>query len=358
MILVDFSGILFQNIYGAINATKPKVDEETEKLVTTDFMPVARAFILSCLFKVQQEYSSTKGEICICLDNTRDGNWRREYLTSYKGSRKEGREQSNINFGEVFEDIDEFVDQLRKNSPWRVVDVPRAEADDVILCLAKQYAKTEPVMIISADKDMIQAQRHGDVVQFSPLTKKWVTPETKGGNMDFWLTEHIILGDDADEVPRITERTEFSPAFSKYLSEKGLEYTPRTFNALSWEEQESILDKFDVLTKKGTKDVWKQPRLGSVTIQKMIDAGKIEEFLDSNELYRENYERNKRLVLDDYIPSEIYNASVLKYIEGKKSITKDNTVAFKQYLASHGLERFSLSLPLNFIANGLDWGDI
>jgi hypothetical protein len=357
MILVDFSGILFQNIFGAINATKPSKNEESGKYKTSEFMPVARAFILSSLFKIQQEHSATKGEICICLDNTRDGNWRKDLLKTYKSSRKEGRENSEIHFGEVFDDIDEFIEQLRTNTPWRVVDVKHAEGDDVILCLAKHYAKTEPILIISADKDMIQAQRHGNVVQYSPLTRKWVTPETKGGNMDFWLTEHVILGDDADEVPRITERTEFSIPFKDYLKKKGYSLTPRTFNQLSNEEQILILDDFDVLTKKGNKDVWKQPRLGSSTIQKMLENGTIEEWLDSNDLYRENYERNKRLVLDDFIPTEIYNSSITNYIESKKSISKENTVAFKKYLCSSGLERLTLDLPLNFIANGLDWGD-
>ena len=82
MILVDFSGILFQNIFGAINATKPSKNEESGKYKTSEFMPVARAFILSTLFKIQQEHSATKGEICICLDNTREGNWRKDLLAS------------------------------------------------------------------------------------------------------------------------------------------------------------------------------------------------------------------------------------------------------------------------------------
>lgn len=358
MILVDFSGFLFQNIFGAINAVNPKVNEETGKYNAKDFMPVARAFILSAIIKAQEEYSVLKGEVCICLDNTRNGNWRKEFLSSYKGSRKEGREQSEIPFDEVFEDINEFVEQLRENTPWRVVDVPRAEADDVILCIAKHFAKKEPVMILSSDKDMIQAQKHGDVVQFSPLTKKWLTPESKGGDMDFWLTEHVILGDDADEVPRITFHTEFSHNFAKYLKENNLDYTPKTFNNLIPEEQLLIIDNYNVLDKRGNKDVWKNPRLGPATIQKMIENGTIEEWLDSNELYRENYERNKRLVLDDYIPEDIYNSAVANYLNSKKSINKDNTIQFKEYLKTHGLERFSLNLPLNFIASGLDWDDL
>ncbi len=348
MILVDFNGILFQSIFRSIGMVKAQKDE-TGMYRAQDFMPAALGGLLSDLFSLQQDFAHAKGEIVICLDNTHGGNWRRQYLGSYKHSRKTQADGSPIPFSDVFEMVGEFTEQIRKNTPWRVVSVPTAEADDVILCLAKQYSKTEPVMIFSSDKDMIQAQKHGNVVQYSPLTKKWITPETKSDNMDDWLLEHVILGDEADDVPRITFRTEFSQAFKKHLESLGIKITVKDYNNLSQEEQSQIEASFTG----GPKGVWTQPKLGPVTLRKMVSAGKLEEFLDSNPLYRENFERNKHLVLDDYIPVDIYNLSVLNYIESAK--TTFDVGSFKEYLTANGMGGLVLGLPPNFLVGDLLW---
>lgn len=348
MILIDFNGILCQNIYGSITACQPVI-HENGKYLLKDFMPTAKAFLLNELFNIQQEYQYTYGGITICLDCSHASNWRRKYLDDYKGSRAEGRASSEVPFNEVFADIDILLKQIRENTPWKVLSVDSAEADDIILCLAKEYSKTEQVLIISADKDMIQAQKHGNVRQYSPISKKWITPENKGGSMEFWLQEHVILGDPVDEVPRITDKTEFTIPFKNHLLLKGLNYTPRQYNKLSHEERQKIEESFEIFDRYGRKDIWKNPRLGPAKIQKMLDEGTLDEFLDSNELYRENYERNKHLVLDDYIPNDIYNKCIDEYKSAKTEVTGENTDNFINYLTECGLEKISLNLPLNFV---------
>lgn len=356
MILVDFSGILYQNIYGSIAALNPSPDENGKYLLR-DFMPFAKCLMLESLFTIQQNYQAVYGGITICTDSSTSCDWRKQYLPSYKQSRSEERRQSEIPFSQVFNDANYLIHQLRENTPWKVVNVDYAEADDVILCLAKQYAPKEKVLIISADKDMIQAQRHGkpgNVKQFSPTTKKWISPETKGGSMEFWLQEHVILGDAVDEVPKITDRTEFSIPFKNHLLLKGLQYTPREYNKLSLEDQEKIESTFEVYDRWGHKDIWKNPRIGPAKIQKILDEGKLDEFLDSNELYRENYERNKHLVLDDYIPSEIYAKCVENYINAK---TETHTDEFIKYLRDCGLEKLTFELPMNFVRGAFSLED-
>ena len=154
---------------------------------------------------------------------------------------------------------------MKINTPWKTICVSGAEADDVILCLAQFLGKTEEVLILSSDKDMIQA-------------------------------------------PRITEKTEFTDSFKEYLKNLNLNITPKEFLNLQEEEQTQITDNFNILNKKNEKDIWKNIKLGSKKIQKMIQENTLEEFLNSNELYKENYERNKILVLQEYIPTEIYNS--------------------------------------------------
>ena len=346
MILVDFSAIMFQNIFGAAKSTGKENLNELTKNITGSIL-----YTLTFYQKMFKEY----GDLIICLDS-HTKNWRKDILKTYKSSRKENREQSDIPFNEIFEAVNEFLDQLRKNSPWKVVLVKGAEGDDVILCLAQFFAKTEKVLILSSDKDMIQAQKNKNVKQFSALTKKFITPETKSDNLDDWIQEHIILGDTADEVPRITDKTEFSDSFKEYLKSLNLDLNPKNFLELTEIEQAQIEESFDILDKKGQKDIWKNIKLGPKKIQKMIANNELEAFLDSNELYRKNYERNKILVLQEYIPTEIYNSIILCL----KTQEKDNIniSEFKNYLYNLGLVNMAENLPDNFKSKNISIDDI
>lgn len=346
MILVDFSGVLFQNVFGAVSALKDDlVLRDDDKYETSLLFKTIKGLVINSIITFQEKFSKY-GDVVICLDS-HTKNWRKDVLKTYKGSRKEGREQSHIPFDELFPIVDEMIEQFKTNTPWKVVLVEGAEADDVILCLAQTYSKIEDVMIISSDKDMIQAQRSERVHQYSPLTRKYVTAETKSDNLNDWIQEHIILGDVVDEVPRITDNTEFSKSFIEYLKSLGLSYTPKQYLQLSDVERENIEFDYNVMTKKNEKDIWKNIKLGPKTIQKMILSNTLDEFLDSNELYRENYERNKILVLQEYIPTEIYNNAILSLKEQEKDTI--NISNFKNYLNDSGLFELSESLPRNFV---------
>ena len=356
MILVDFSGILFQSIFASVSIAKPKV-QESGKYNINDFIPVAKGIILSTLFDLQTQHSPTKGDLVICLDDNTKQNWRRSILPSYKSSRKSARDESEIPFDEVFRHVDEFLFQLKENTPWKVISVPSAEADDVILCLAKQYSYREPVLIVSSDKDMIQAQKRDNVTQYSPLLKKYLTPESKGGDMKFWLAEHLLLGDAADEIPKVTDHTRFSETFYKYLKDNSFNYTEEQYNDLSESERSKIEEGYTVLDRYSRKAIWKNPKFGPKAVQKLVDENGVEAFVNSNPLYKKNFERNKKLILDDFIPTEICNQCVANYIAQSKSVKTKNTNAFKDYLTKNGLSQFAETLPFNFVSGVISIDD-
>lgn len=353
MLLVDFSGIMFQSIHSACASLKDElVTQEDGKYNIDDIMPVIKGFIIQQLFNYQETFSSY-GNMTICLDS-HTNNWRKNIYSSYKASRKDERDESPIPFDKIFPHIDDMINQFVKNTPWNVVKVTGAEADDVILILAQVYSDVEEVLILSSDKDMIQAQQKANIKQYSPLTKKWVTFETKSTSMKDWLIEHIVLGDAADEVPRITDKTEFTEEFKKYMVSIGINYTPKEYLELNPEAVIEIENNYNVLNKKGQKDIWKNPKLGPKTLQKII-ATNFEEWLDSNELYRPNYERNKKLVLQEYIPTEIFNECIIKYKENNKNNININE--FKAYLYNSGLMTLAETLPANFISGTISIDD-
>ena len=62
--------------------------------------------------------------------------------------------------------------------PYRVIEIAHAEADDVIGTLCHDQGMvlgdSNPILIISGDKDFIQLQKFSNVKQWSPSQKKWL----------------------------------------------------------------------------------------------------------------------------------------------------------------------------------------
>jgi hypothetical protein len=80
MILVDYSVIQMQMIYGSINVVKPKKENGT--YVTKDFIHVTKSFILHQLFDLYTKFSGEFGDMTICLDNS--SSWRKNVYAPYK----------------------------------------------------------------------------------------------------------------------------------------------------------------------------------------------------------------------------------------------------------------------------------
>ena len=351
MILVDFSAVMHQMIFASINIAKPKKDKETHKYITDDFIKVAEYRILEELFNIQTRFSSKYKDIVLCLDNHTAKNWRKNILGTYKSKRKQEHQDSEINFSEVYEKIDNLVDQIDKYAPWKVIDVASAEGDDCILTLAKNYAKIEPILIISFDKDMIQAQKYGNVKQFNQITGKFITVAEKNhGDIKSWLIEHVCLGDEADEVPKIVDNIKFSQNFKSYLESKKIEVDEYSFAKMSNSEKENIIGDFNIYQKdrKGNDtvlDIYAKLRFGPSSLKKVIsDYNGLENWLHSNPLLEYNFNINKRLVLGEYIPDDLEKNIIATY----KSSSNKYTEEFRTFLENEQLGNILTILPSNF----------
>lgn len=358
MILIDFSSIIHRMIHTSVANVKPtKVDG---KYITNDFIGLTKYYIFQELFNIKQEHGPNFGDIVICLDKSSGGYWRKDVYPGYKASRKKGREESEIDFGEVFSEIDGLIEQIKTNLPWKVIEVPKAEADDIMLVLAREYNKYEKVLIHSPDKDMIQAQRDNDTVfQYSSLTKKWLVPENKHDHMDHWIMEHVCLGDASDEVPKVVDHTEFTDEFINYLKDNGHDLpTPMDFKASSIDSdiKVKLIEDFDVYKTNrkgeslGIKNIYKDIRFGPTTLVKAVAKhGSLDAWLDSHPLYRSHYERNYKLVMEEGIPSNIWNEIIVQF---KESDTTYNHLAFEQYLKENKLNSILMDLPSIFKITG------
>ena len=184
-ILVDLNQVAISNLMVSLGAYN-KTFELNEDLIRHMILNSLRAYRV----KFQEEY----GELVICCDGR--NYWRRDIFPFFKMGRKKTRANSHLDWSLIFETINKIRDDIKEHFPYKVIDVDRAEADDIIAVLT-EACSPEPVLILSGDKDFMQLQKHPNVVQYAPVQKKFLKTKTPVS----FLAEHIIRGDVGDGIP-------------------------------------------------------------------------------------------------------------------------------------------------------------
>ena len=157
---------------------------------------MVRHMILNSIRMYRMEHHSEYGEVVLTWDSKHS--WRRDYYPEYKASRRKGREESDLNWDDIFGTLNKIRNEIKDNFPYKYLEVFGAEADDII-CFLCEENRDQKIMIISGDKDFIQLQKFPNVKQWSPITKK----DINGFNPTTYLKEHILRGDTSDGVPNV-----------------------------------------------------------------------------------------------------------------------------------------------------------
>ncbi len=185
MILLDYSAVAIANIARAI-----KMDGE---LLTNEFaLHMIMNSIRASNVRLRRDY----GEMVICCD-CNGVSWRREEFELYKFKRRKKRsDSSDIDWKFVYEKLEYVKNELKNDFPYTVLQIDRAEADDIIGTLARYATENElKTVIVSNDKDFVQL--HSPFVeQYRPCAEGFY-------NITNNLQELIIRGDSDDGVPNI-----------------------------------------------------------------------------------------------------------------------------------------------------------
>ena len=167
-----------------------------EERFSEDFI---RHLVLNSVRSYRKKHYDKYGEMVICTDYL--SSWRKVAFPFYKAHRKVQREkqqkEGGMDWKALFETIARSTDELKTHFPYKVIQVPHAEGDDVIAVLAKH--SKEPCLIVSSDKDFNQLYKYKKIRQFSPMRGKML----KGIDAEAYLKEHIIRGDKGDGIPNI-----------------------------------------------------------------------------------------------------------------------------------------------------------
>lgn len=183
MILFDYTGMAVSTVL----ATKLEVNED-----------IIRHVILNNIRLFKNKFSKY-GEVVICSDY---GSWRKDVFPNYKANRVKDKEDDDFPWDELWRIIEMVKNELQENFPYKVLNIHKCEADDIIGVLAdytNEFGNYEDVMIISADKDFGQLQKYPNISQYSYITKKFI----KIDNPKAFLIDHILHGDGGDGVPNV-----------------------------------------------------------------------------------------------------------------------------------------------------------
>lgn len=227
MFILDLNQICHASI-AQERAASPNMPME-EGLVKHFIFNSIRANIV----KFRRDY----GKCIICSDST---SWRYSYFPQYKANRKAARKEDPA-WDVVFKVMNQVVDILTDQSPFPVVKVQGAEADDCIAWIVNKFGvrrdkssddefagfgqadkRPEPILIVSGDKDFQQLQIYENVQQYSPTLKKFIKCKDPIG----FKIEHIAKGDVGDGIPNVlspdnalVDKVRQSPITAKFLEE-------------------------------------------------------------------------------------------------------------------------------------------
>jgi hypothetical protein len=192
LIIIDFSRLSIAGVIAMLGKHGDKIEED-----------LGRHFILNTvrnsINKHQAEFGKT--DVVIACDAKGSTYWRKNVFPYYKFSRKKMRDDSNIDWGGIFELQKLMKDELREFFPYKVIEVEGAEADDIIGTIVHDQGNTsEKILLVGDDKDFFQLHSYMNFQQYDPVhrKKKIVCP-----NASLYLREQILRGDSGDDIPNV-----------------------------------------------------------------------------------------------------------------------------------------------------------
>jgi 5'-3' exonuclease, N-terminal resolvase-like domain/T4 RNase H, C terminal len=203
LIIVDLNQVAISNLMVQLSMNRGsygsgRLDIHGDAPVSATRTPnedMLRHMMLNTIRAIKNKFCKQYGEMVIACDARHS--WRKNVFSYYKANRKKNRDASDLDWNQIFLILDKIKLEIKENFPYRVIDVLEAEADDIIGTLANTYGVSEPIIIISGDKDFIQLQKNPNVKQYDPVRDRYPSHDDPVA----FLKEHIIRGDTGDGIP-------------------------------------------------------------------------------------------------------------------------------------------------------------
>ena len=357
MILVDFAHLCNRYIFTTISSAKPK--KINGKVVTEDISGLFVHGVITNLLYLAKEFSKEYGELVLALEGK---SWRKDFYPEYKEHRNKKRNDSEVNWDEMFKIITDLSSSLKNHFGIRTIQTNRAEGDDVIAILVKN--SSEKSLIVSSDKDFKQLCLYDHATLFDPIKKEIVTFQSKS-EIESELIKHIIKGDESDNIPSVISREKFSPEFIAYLKENEI-FTNNPEEFFNLEISKHLVENFNIYEtytsgknkgkEKETKAIYKKAFLTEKRIKEIEEIIKEK----SDDYLLKLFEFNKKLIDFTEIPKDV-EKEILEAFKNSEKIEANpmemmnfclkyrlvNLVKNLQFFHSNNVKKSELSLNLS-----------
>jgi 5'-3' exonuclease len=243
--------------------------------------PKLRATMLYALCNLVVQFSPKK--VVIALDSK--PYWRTGMYPYYKENRKHSY---NLDvFHAVEASIEKDLREVTKHFAW--LAVPGMEADDIVAVLSDECessSRFDDVVIYGSDGDFAQLDSLSKVRRFNPYKKQFVE---KLGDPAVELLVKIVSGDAGDNIPPVM---------------KGI---------------------------------------GPKKALKIINEGKLEEWLDNNPGFRDRFVLNSKLIDFSFIPGEGREA-IMETLDGAELDSRCCMKSLRSYMAKSEIPEGSLGV--------------
>lgn len=196
ILVFDISNMLYRTFFA--NKTKHSAEESAG---------LAHHSALITLNKYFRTYQPHK--VVMAFDRT---SWRKAYTLDpdlclsqkpYKGNRRQNMTPAEKEmFAKFLQHLRDFEDMIARKTSVVCLAGDGLEADDLIAGVVEMFEDDE-VIIVSADKDLIQLLRNDSVKLIDPATgkdRRQLLNDDYGGDVDYFMFEKCIRGDPGDNV--------------------------------------------------------------------------------------------------------------------------------------------------------------
>ena len=196
LLVFDITNMLYRTFF--VNKMKHSVEESAG---------LAHHSALITLNKYFRNFKPHK--VVMAFDRT---SWRKAYTADkslcisgkpYKGNRRQDMTPAEQEmFAKFIRHLDDFEDMMDRKTSVICLRGDGLEADDLIAGVVEAFTEDE-IIIVSADKDLIQLLRTPNVKLIDPATgedRRKLLDKEYDGDVDYFMFEKCIRGDTGDNV--------------------------------------------------------------------------------------------------------------------------------------------------------------
>lgn len=198
---------LLHSVKGIIIEAQKNNEEnkELEGFVPSDPFGILRHVVLTDIFDNIMAFKPDF--VVIACDHKKS--WRKKLYEAYKAQRKSVRDKDDLDYNKFYDFLQTFIIELKEIMPFMTLHIPYLEGDDIIAQLVKMNHHDNEIIFVTADKDYYQLMQYDNVKMYDSLNKKMIEKTRAEAIND--LEIKILMGDKSDNIPgcrpRLGEKT-------------------------------------------------------------------------------------------------------------------------------------------------------